>query len=136
MWRSDPVEHISGGLRVKAAKLLAVVVVVFWALFAGATQLVLQKEVFVSRALAGRVTVPGTEEPVNGATVELCTSAWKKVILSTKTDERGHFSLPEDRKAQVFYLRVSAPGMDIYEFRVRIDQHAAQELHVHLTVAT
>jgi hypothetical protein len=77
-----------------------------------------------------------TEEPVRGATVELCTPDWKKVVSSTKSDERGYFSLRQDLKVRVFYVRVSAPGMNIYEFRVRIDKHAAQELQVHLSVAT
>jgi hypothetical protein len=31
---------------------------------------------------------------------------------------------------------VSAPGMNIYELRVRIDKHATQELTIHLSVAT
>ena len=100
-----------------------------------ATELVTQKEISVSRALAGHVLVWGTE-PASGVTVEVCSSDWKTVITSTKTDEKGHFSLERPAPGKLFYIRVSAPGMNIYELRVRIDKHATQELTIHLSVAT
>ncbi len=100
------------------------------------TERVMQKKISVSRALAGHVLVRGTDEPANGVTVELCSSDWKTVITSTKTDEKGHFSLERPATGKLFYIRVSAPGMDIYELRVRIDKHATQELTIHLSVAT
>lgn len=100
-----------------------------------ATELVTQKEISVSRALAGHVLVWGTE-PASGVTVELCSSDWKTVITSTKTDEKGHFSLERPATGKLFYIRVSAPGMNIYELRVRIDKHATQELTIHISVAT
>jgi len=100
------------------------------------TERVMQKKISVSRALAGHVLVRGTDEPASGVTVELCSSDWKTVITSTKTDEKGHFSLERPATGKLFYIRVSAPGMDIYELRVRIDKHATQELTIHLSVAT
>jgi hypothetical protein len=100
-----------------------------------ATELVTQKEISVSRALAGHVLVWGTE-PVSGVTVELCSADWKTVFKSTKTDEKGHFSLKPSSRGKLFYIRVSAPGMNMYELRVRIDKHATQELTIHLSVAT
>lgn len=101
-----------------------------------ATTLVVQKKISVSRALAGQVLVKGTDEPADGVTVELRSSDWKNVLASTKTDQKGHFSLEPRAKGKLFYIRVSAPGMDIYELRVRIDKHATQELTIHLSVAT
>ena len=101
-----------------------------------ATELVTQKEISVSRALAGHVLVWGTDEPASGVTVELCSPDWKTVFTSTKTDEKGHFSLERPATGKLFYIRVFAPGMDIYELRVRIDKHATQELTIHLSVAT
>jgi len=100
------------------------------------TERVMQKKISVSRALAGHVLVRGTDEPASGVTVELCSSDWKTVITSTKTDEKGHFSLERPATGKLFYIRVFAPGMDIYELRVRIDKHATQELTIHLSVAT
>jgi hypothetical protein len=101
-----------------------------------ATTLVVQKEISVSRALAGQVLVKGTDELADGVTVELRSSDWKDVLASTKTDAKGHFSLETPKTGKLFYIRVSAPGMDIYELRVRINKHSAQELAIRLSVAT
>ena len=101
-----------------------------------ATELVVQKETSVSHALAGHALVWGTDEPVSGATVELYSSDWKTVLASTKTDEQGHFSLEQPATGKLFYFRVSAPGMDSYELRVRIKKQVAQELTIHLSIAT
>lgn len=101
-----------------------------------ATMRVVQKGISVSRALAGHVLVKGTDAPADGVMVELCSSDWKTVLASTKTDEKGHFSLEKPASGRLFYLRVSAPGMDIYELRVRIDKHATDDLTIRLSVAT
>lgn len=101
-----------------------------------ATTLVVQKEISVSRALAGQVLVMGTDEPANGVTVELCSDDWKTVLKSTRTDARGHFVLEQAATGKLFHIRVSAPGMDIYELRVRIKKQAAKELTIRLSVAT
>src|SRR4051812_31176031 len=100
-----------------------------------ATELVVRKEVSVSSALAGQVRVRGTGEPANGVTVDVCTPDWKKVLVSTRTDEKGHFSLEQTGNAKLLYLRLSSPGMDIYQLRVRIDEHGKQELDIRLSVA-
>jgi hypothetical protein len=97
---------------------------------------VVQKEISVSRALAGRVLVQRTDAPADGVMVELCSSDWKTVLASTKTDEKGHFSLEKPASGKLFYIRVLAPGMDIYELRVRIDKRAVGDLTIHLSVAT
>ena len=99
------------------------------------TERVLQKEISVSRALAGHVLVRGTDEPASKVTVELCSADWKTVFRSTKTDEKGYFELEQPRTGKLFYIRVSAPGMDIYELRVRIRKQAAKELTIRLSVA-
>lgn len=101
-----------------------------------ATELIIQKEISVSRALAGHTLVCGTDEPLSGATVELYSSDWKTVLASTKTDKQGHFSLQQPATGNIFYVRVSAPGMNIYQLRVRINKHATQELAIHLSIAT
>jgi hypothetical protein len=100
------------------------------------TMLVTQKEISVSRALAGHVLVPGSDEPAGGVTVELCSPDWQTVLASTKTDAQGHFSLERPATGKLFYIRVSAPGMDIYELRVRVARRVAQELTIRLPVAT
>lgn len=100
------------------------------------TTLVVLKTISVSRALSGHVLVAGTDEPANGVTVELCSADWRTVFKSTKTDLQGHFLLEQPKTGKLFYIRVSAPGMDIQELRVRIKKQAAQELTIRLSVAT
>lgn len=113
------------------------VLVLFFSAGTGhATIRIVQQEISVSRALTDHVLVKGTDAPAGGVTVELCSSGWKAVLASTKTDEKGHFSLEKPASGKLFYLRVSAPGMDIYELRVRIDKHAADDLTIRLSVAT
>jgi hypothetical protein len=89
------------------------------------TLLVEQKEISVVRALAGHVVVLGTGAPASGVTVDLCNSGWKAVLASTKTDERGYFSLGKQEAGKLLYVRLSSPGMDIYrsEFALRSMQH-------------
>lgn len=101
-----------------------------------ATTLVVQQEISVSSALRGHVLVRGTDEPANGVTVELCSADWKTVLKSTKTDDKGHFELEQPATGKLFYIRVSAPGMDIYELRVRVKKQAAKELTIRLSIAT
>ena len=86
--------------------------------------------------LAGHAEVGGTTAPANVVTVELCSSNWKTVLASTKTDEKGYFSLEKPATGKLFYIRLSAPGLDIYQLRVRIEKHAAPELTIHLSNAT
>jgi hypothetical protein len=100
------------------------------------TSRVVQQQVSVSRSLTGNVLVRGTDEPAGGATVEVCSPDWQTVLASTKTDEQGHFSLEQPAAGKLFYIRVSAPGMDIYELRVRINKRAKQDLTIHLSIAT
>jgi hypothetical protein len=103
---------------------------------AHSTELVVQEKISVSRTLSGRAVVGLANAPANGVTVELCSSDWKTVLASTKTDEKGHFSLEKPATGKLFYIRLSAPGMDIYQLRVRIKKNAAAELTIHLIVAT
>ena len=118
-------------------RLALLTLVVFLAVSTGhSTMRVVQKEISISRVLAGHVLVQGTDEPADGVTVELCSSDWKTVLVSTKTDEKGHFSLEQPATGKLFHIRVSATGMDIYELRVRLRKQAAQELTIRLSVAT
>ena len=86
--------------------------------------------------LSGHVFVLGTDAPASGVKVDLCNSDWKTVLASTKTDEKGYFSLGKQETGKLFYVRLSSPGMDIYQLRVSVKRHAAHEMKIRLSIAT
>jgi hypothetical protein len=96
----------------------------------------IQKEgAVVSRSLSGHVDI-GLENTLgSGVTVELYSPDWKTVLASTKTDDKGFFSLKKPR-GQLFYMRLSSYGVDPYQLRVRVSKLARHNLHIHLTIAT
>lgn len=112
------------------------VILVFWVACSQAqTQLVVQEGVLVSRSLSGHVNI-GLEKVVGkGVTVELCSPDWKKVLASTRTDDNGYFSL-EKPPGKLFHLRFSSPGVNPFQVKVRLSKHAAQDLSIHLSIAT
>jgi hypothetical protein len=100
------------------------------------TAVFVQEKVAISRSLAGHVEIGITKVPAEDITVELCSSDWKTVLTSTKTDANGHFSLEKPKTGELFYLRLSAPGVNPYQLRVRLKKHGPQELKIHLSNAT
>jgi hypothetical protein len=100
------------------------------------TALFVQQKVSISRAIAGHVNVGMAQEPAKGVMVELCSPDWKTVIASAKTDDHGHFSLEKPATGKLFYIRLSAPGINPYRLRVRIQKHGPPELTIHLSIAT
>ncbi len=116
---------------------VCLVVLVFWVAWSAQsqTQLVVQEGVMVSRSLSGHVNI-GLEKVVGkGVTVELCSPDWKTVLASTKTDDNGYFSL-EKSSGKLFHLRFSSPGVNPLQVKVRLSKHAAQDLSIHLSIAT
>jgi hypothetical protein len=99
------------------------------------TTVFIQEKVAVSRALAGYADIGITKTPAEGITVALCSSDWSRVLASTQTDARGYFSLETPKTGDLFYLRLSAPGVNPYQVRVRIKKNARSELRVHLSNA-
>jgi hypothetical protein len=119
---------------------LFLVLGVFCLLFAGyghaQATLIVQEKVSVSQALAGHVNVGMAHEPAKGVTVELCSPDWQTVIASAKTDDHGYFSLEKPAAGKLFYIRLSAPGINPYQLRVRIRKQGPPELTIHLSIAT
>jgi hypothetical protein len=97
---------------------------------------IIQEEVAVSRVLAGHADIEITKAPADGVRVELCSSGWRTVLDSTKTDANGYFFLNKPKTGNLFYLRLSAPGVNPYELRVRTSRKGTTELQIHLTNAT
>jgi hypothetical protein len=118
-------------------KILLLNMVFSWAVCSGNAQtaIIMRQGVVVSRALSGHVNVGITKVPAKGVTVELCSSDWQMVLASTKTDDHGYFSLKKPA-GKLFYIRLSSPGINPFQLRVRIKKHASRDLTIHLSVAT
>jgi len=99
-----------------------------------ATELVTQKEISVSRALAGHVLVWETE-PVSGVTVELCAADWKTVFRSTKTDERDTSNWNNQEWESCFISEYPHPAWIFTSSECRIRKQTATELIIRLSVA-
>jgi hypothetical protein len=93
------------------------------------------ERVIVSRSLSGHVYTSGLKSPVEGATVELCGTGWDTVIASTKTDDKGFFTLKKP-PGRLFYIRVSLLNCDPLLVRVRVRRLATHHLTLLITVAT
>ena len=100
------------------------------------TTLIVQKKVSVSRNLAGSVDIGIAKTPAENITVEVRSSESGPPLASTKTDTKGYFHLDLPKSGGMFYLRLSAPGVNPYELRVRIRKSGPQELQIHLSNAT
>jgi hypothetical protein len=123
------------------AKIPAILLCGFTLLFAtatgrGQTVVIMQDWVAISSALAGHADIGLPRVPATGVTVELCSSDWRTVLASTKTDQNGYFSLKQPPAGKLFYIRLSAPGVNPYQLRVRIKKHGVKGLDIHLNVAT
>lgn len=111
-------------------------VFLFWAVAGSAQVIIEQSGVVKSRTLSGHADFGESFPAANGITVELCSADWRIVLASTKTDRDGYFSLAPPKAGKVFNVRLSAPGVNIYKLRVRINKHGLRELTVHMQVGT
>ncbi|MGE0406554.1 MAG: hypothetical protein AB7O65_09655 [Candidatus Korobacteraceae bacterium] len=115
-------------------------VVCFLVILAGSvghaqTTVFIQEKVSVSHALAGYADIGITKAPAEGITVALCSSDWSTVLASTQTNVRGYFFLETPKTGDLFYLRLTAPGVNPYQLRVRIKKNVRSELQIHLSNA-
>jgi hypothetical protein len=93
--------------------------------------------VFKSQSLAGTIRIKLTNEALSGVLVEEMTPNWKTVISSTRTDEKGHFSIPNPASKNLHYLRLSGDGLCTTNVTVRISKWARKkELTLFISVAT
>ena len=80
--------------------------------------------VLPANALAGIVTLGGSDEGVPGVLVEECTPNWVKPVARTRTDDTGNFNLPILNRRPIYYLRISMKGANTLMVKVKIDPKA------------
>jgi len=82
---------------------------------------VLVNGVFKSQSLSGSIRVGSVDGSlIKGVLVEEMTPNWKTVVTSTNTDEKGHFSIPNQASENIHYLRLSFYGCHTTYVKVRI----------------
>jgi hypothetical protein len=99
------------------------------------TTVFVQAKVADSRVLAGHVDIGIVKAPAVNITVEVRSSDGGTVLASTKTDANGYFHLDLPKIRGPLHLRLSAPGVNPYELRVRIKKNGPAELQIHLSNA-
>lgn len=119
--------------------------IAFWiALFlsAGATtsshgqvSVIVQQNISVSRVLAGHVDIGIAKVPAEGISVEARRPDGTPLGV-TKTDATGFFRLDPPSASGLIHVRLSAPGVNPYELRVKITRHGSAELRIHMSNAT
>lgn len=90
----------------------------------------------LSRTLSGTVQLGDSPEGVKGVLFEWCTTDWKTVKASTRTDEKGRFSFTKASRKELHYLRFSFPGVHTLQVKVKIIRSGPKELTVRLEFAT
>jgi Carboxypeptidase regulatory-like domain len=115
---------------------LAVLLLGTYKTYAQGYATVVQAKVSVSKALEGQVTVGIERAPVAGANVVLFKPDWQTVLAHTESDAKGHFHLVNPPWQELYYLQISAPGIDPYRLRVRIKKGTSRQLDIHMINAT
>lgn len=104
-------------------------------LMAHALETVQYSRVFSARHLAG-VAMDWSGATIANVKVEICKAHWADCFVSTMTKVGGEFSFPSERGAAIYYLRLSCPGFDPLEVKVRLRTFAPKQLKLRMNVAT
>lgn len=114
---------------------------IFWLLIPamevnGQNSIIIQKEISTTRTLSGTVDIGLIGLPAEGISVSLCSINWVETLASVQTDAAGHFQFGQPLKEGLYYLRLSAAGVNTYQLRIRIKKKARSDLRIHLSNAT
>ena len=96
---------------------------------------IVQEKVSVSRVLAGHVDIGDVKVPAEGISVE-ARRPDGTVLAITKTDATGFFRMDPPKGSGLIHVRLSAPGVNPYELRVKITKRGQSELRIHMSNAT
>ena len=110
---------------------------VAWAVPSARAQVtvIVQEKVSVCRVLAGHVDIGDVKVPAEGIAVE-ARRPDGTVLAVAKTDARGFFRMDPPKGSGLIHLRLSAPGVNPYELRVKISKSGQPELRIHMSNAT
>jgi hypothetical protein len=119
----------------RAAVLFSILFLGTYRAYSQGYAIVQQAKVSVSKALEGKVSVGPEKYPVAGATVVLLKSDWQAVLANTHSDAKGLFHFLNPPRQKLYYLQLSAPGIDPYRLRVRIEKGSSRQLDINMVIA-
>lgn len=96
---------------------------------------IVQEKVSAIRSLAGHVDIGIARVPAEGISVE-ARRPDGTVLAVTKTDATGFFRVDSPKASGLIHVRLSAPGVNPYELRVKITKRGEAKLRIHMSNAT
>lgn len=102
----------------------------------GQTEIIVLEEPLESQYLSGVVQVGDAPEGAKGVLVELCSTEWKSVKASKRTDKNGRFKFRNPARDDIQYLRLSFPGAHTLQVKVRITKVGPKKLALRLDFST
>jgi hypothetical protein len=77
-----------------------------------------------------------TGHPVPGVAIEEYDAGWKQPLRSTTSDGTGKFSFAPVTGRKIYYLQLSARGLNPLRVRIRLVHRHRPTLRLQITVAT
>lgn len=98
-------------------------------------QVIEMADVQLVGSLSGLVQDPAGS-PMEDVLVQEFSPDWKTVLLTSRTDAHGRFSLAALQGRKIHCLQLSTPGFDPLRVRVRVDRKRGGSLKVKFVIAT
>lgn len=77
-----------------------------------------------------------TGHPIPRVTVEEYDAGWKQLLRSTTSDGTGKFSFAPVTGRKIYYLQLSAPGLNPLRVRIRLVRRHRPSLTLQIEIAT
>lgn len=122
--------------RSRALRSVAVLWLGLWSIHSHCQVEVVQyAKVFRAHRLAATI-LDYDEKPVANVHVQVCAPDWKNCGETATTNPNGEFSIPSLTAKRLYYLRLSAPGFNPLEVKIRTSRFGKDNLVLHMYVAT
>lgn len=83
--------------------------------------------------LAVRLVAPN-DEPIVGATVQIMSSGWKKVLAEGATNLNGYFA-SQSRAGKTYFLRLTARAFRQYHIKIRVRKSKVRMIKMTMELA-
>lgn len=95
-----------------------------------------QERILSARSLEGYAYIGIDGLPAEGITVTVCSPDWIEPMETVRTGPSGYFRFETGHKDGLYYLKLSAPGVNTYQLRVRLNHRKKSLIKIALSNAT